>query len=118
MEVNYIFILLAVAFLWRPSETAKEYAYVMELNSTNEGEFEMADVPSAMDDDDDDDEEGVVFQKEEGGFKDEPDESWVHERPHYYFPSILTQLHKLNLTIASKEDFFDKKQLLIIIKNI
>ena len=74
MEVNYIFILLAVAFLWRPSETAKEYAYVMELNSTNEGEFEMADVPSAMDDDDDDDEEGVVFQKEEGGFKDEPDE--------------------------------------------
>jgi hypothetical protein len=63
MELNYIFVLMGVAVLWRPQENAKEYAYVMELSamtSDDDGvsEMELAGVvPSAADDEDDD----VVF---------------------------------------------------------
>ena len=62
MELNYIFVLLGVAILWRPQENAKEYAYVMELpalSADDDGVSEMelsGTVPSAMDDDDE-----VVF---------------------------------------------------------
>lgn len=61
-ELNYIFVLAGVAFLWRPQPNAKDYAFVMQLPSSKadeedgEGEFEMAVVPSALDDDDDEDE--------------------------------------------------------------
>jgi hypothetical protein len=64
MELNYIFVLMGVAILWRPQENAKEYAYVMELpamTSDDDGvsEMELAGVvPSAADDDDDE----VVFK--------------------------------------------------------
>jgi hypothetical protein len=60
MELNYIFVLIAVAVLWKPSENAKEYAFVMELppmNDDGEGgqELELTGViPSAADDDDED----------------------------------------------------------------
>ena len=59
MEINYVFVLLSVAILWRPQPNAKEYAYVMELpavTTDDDGEVEiemMGAVPSAMDDDDD-----------------------------------------------------------------
>jgi hypothetical protein len=60
-EVNYLFVLIAVAILWRPNPNAKEYAYVMELpvlGADDENELELTvNVPSAMDDDDDDDQE-------------------------------------------------------------
>lgn len=62
MELNYVFVLTAVAVLWRPQENAKEYAYVMQLPAMKAGEdddsveLEMTDVvPSAADDDDEDD---------------------------------------------------------------
>merc|ERR1712086_562986 len=47
MEMNYLFVLVVVAWLWRPQENAKEYAYVMEIPDTS----------AAMDDDGDD---GVI----------------------------------------------------------
>lgn len=59
-EVNFLFLLVGVAYLWWPNPTAKEYAYVMELaatgvNEDGETELELTQVvPSAMDDDDDD----------------------------------------------------------------
>jgi len=69
MELNYIFVLMGVAILWRPHESAKDYAYVMELpamtagDDDDEGILEMTDtVPSAMDDDDE--EEIVMFDDE------------------------------------------------------
>ena len=49
MELNYIFLLAAVAILRRPQPNAKEYAYVMEL-------------PAMRTDDDDDDEDGAVLE--------------------------------------------------------
>lgn len=56
-EINYLFVLIAVAILWRPNPNAKEYAYVMELpalGGEDENELELTvNVPSAMDDDDD-----------------------------------------------------------------
>lgn len=67
IETNYVFLLVVVAWLWRPQENAKEYAYVMELPSMSaavngddeEGMIELSDqVPSAADDSDD--EEVVV----------------------------------------------------------
>jgi hypothetical protein len=66
-ELNYIFVLLGVAVLWRPSPTAKEYAYVMELPATTsddddeEGVQMSHVVPSAADDDDD---EIIMFEDE------------------------------------------------------
>lgn len=55
-EVNYLFVLVGVAFLWRPNPSAKEYAYVMELPANgdeNGNELELTGtVPSAMDDED------------------------------------------------------------------
>jgi hypothetical protein len=75
MELNYLFMLLCIAVLWRPQANAKEYAYVMELPSMTastqdggeDGGLELsAVVPSAMDDDYDDD-----FH-EATGFEDEP----------------------------------------------
>jgi hypothetical protein len=71
-------VLVVVAFLWRPQENAKEYAYVMELpgmtsaldDGDENGVVELtAVVPSAMDLDDDEDSQG--FKKTEG-FQDEP----------------------------------------------
>lgn len=54
-EINYLCVLIGVAYLWRPNESAKEYAYVMELPSLggdNENELELTGaVPSALDDD-------------------------------------------------------------------
>lgn len=67
IETNYVFLLVVVAWLWRPQENAKEYAYVMELPSMSaavddddsDGMIELSDqVPSATDDSDD--EEMVV----------------------------------------------------------
>lgn len=60
MEMNYLFVLIAVAWLWRPQQNAKEYAYVMELpamsaaSDDEDGVIELSDVvPSAADDSDD-----------------------------------------------------------------
>lgn len=53
-ESNYMFVLIAVAILWRPCPNAKEYSYVMELPSGGEnGDFEFTSVPCAADLDDD-----------------------------------------------------------------
>jgi hypothetical protein len=74
MEMNYLFVLVVVSWLWRPQPNAKEYAYVMELPGMNAalddddegGVMELtAVVPSAMDlDDDDDMSAGEKFQDE------------------------------------------------------
>jgi len=40
-ELNYLVVLIAIAWLWKPDPTAKEYAYVMELPTVgNDVEFE------------------------------------------------------------------------------
>ena len=76
MELNYIFVLLGVAILWRPQENAKEYAYVMELpalgaNEDGENELELTGVvPSAADDDDDDGKHMNGNGDFDSGFKD------------------------------------------------
>ena len=58
IEINYLFLLVVVAWLWRPQENAKEYAYVMELPSMSaavydgddDGMIELSQaVPSATD---------------------------------------------------------------------
>jgi len=63
MEMNYLFVLVAVAILWRPQKNAQDYAYVMELPSMSaedndcddEGVIELSGVvPSAADYIDDD----------------------------------------------------------------
>merc|ERR1712048_176366 len=36
MEMNYLMVMIAVAFLWQPNPSAKEYAYVMELPSIDD----------------------------------------------------------------------------------
>lgn len=63
VEVIYLFVLVAVAWLWRPQENANEYAYVMELpamsaavdDDDDDGVIELsAVVPSAADDSDED----------------------------------------------------------------
>jgi Lung seven transmembrane receptor len=62
-EVNYLIVLMGVAWMWRPNPSAREYAYAMELPSgggmtrddeTGVTELELTGVvPSAMDSDDD-----------------------------------------------------------------
>jgi len=69
-EVNYLFVLIGVSWLWRPNPSAKEYAYVMELATTGgDGETELeltgGVVPSAMDDDEEP--TGMNGSKGEGG---------------------------------------------------
>lgn len=60
-EVNYLFVLIGVALLWRPNPNAQEYAYVMELSGdggNGENEIELSGVvPSAADSDDGDDDD-------------------------------------------------------------
>lgn len=53
-ELNYLFVLMGVAWLWRPNPQAKEYAFVMELSAGDgDNDLELKGVvPSAMDDDD------------------------------------------------------------------
>jgi Lung seven transmembrane receptor len=58
-EMNFLFLLIGVAYLWWPNPSAKEYAYVMELpamgaNEDGENELELTGVvPSATDEEDD-----------------------------------------------------------------
>ena len=63
MEMNYLFVLVAVAWLWRPQQNAKDYAYVMELpaisavadDDNDDGVIELYGVvPSAAGDSDED----------------------------------------------------------------
>lgn len=64
MELNYLAVLIGVAYLWKPNENAKDLAYVMELPALggDDNELEMtSNVPSALDDDDD---ENPEFQDE------------------------------------------------------
>lgn len=59
-EVIYLFVLINIAILWRPNPQAKQYAYVMELRTSdddydfddnNQLELSSMDVPSAIDND-------------------------------------------------------------------
>jgi uncharacterized protein YacL len=82
MELNYLFVLVMVAWLWRPQANAKEYAFVMELPSMNTADDDEDDgngvmelttvVPSAIDFDDDD-------NSAEEGFRDEPSSSKIYD---------------------------------------
>jgi len=73
-EINYLFVLVGVAYLWRPNPSAREYAYVMELpamGADGENELELTgNVPSAMDSDDGSD-DGSAPKK--NGFHDDPE---------------------------------------------
>jgi hypothetical protein len=57
-ELNYLFVLITVAILWRPNPSAKDYAFVMELpamggEDEDENALELTDnTPSAMEDKD------------------------------------------------------------------
>uniref|UniRef100_A0A7S0XK24 GOST seven transmembrane domain-containing protein n=1 Tax=Pseudo-nitzschia delicatissima TaxID=44447 RepID=A0A7S0XK24_9STRA len=70
IEINYLFILVAVAYMWRPQENAKDYAYVMELPSMSaavdddddEGMIELSDAVPCASDDWDDEELNVEIQ--------------------------------------------------------
>jgi Lung seven transmembrane receptor len=76
-EINYLFVLVGVAFLWKPNPNAQEYAYVMELPSMGtdgENELELTGVvPSAADSDDgsDDFNTGKNGHSDKDGFHDE-----------------------------------------------
>ena len=77
-ELNYLIVMFGIACLWRPSASAREYAFAMELPSSNyEGdglELSGAGVPSALDSDDEYD-DGYVDTKEgrnNGSFRDGP----------------------------------------------
>jgi hypothetical protein len=51
-EFIYLFVLIGVAYLWRPNPNAKEYAYVMELPAMGDdadNDLELSGVPSAAD---------------------------------------------------------------------
>uniref|UniRef100_A0A6U5IKN5 GOST seven transmembrane domain-containing protein n=1 Tax=Corethron hystrix TaxID=216773 RepID=A0A6U5IKN5_9STRA len=66
-EINYLYILIYVALIFRPNKNAKFYAYVMELPSIPEGEEHDLDFVVGSDDeddDDDDDDELYRFKKE------------------------------------------------------
>jgi hypothetical protein len=77
-ELNYLFVLIGVAVLWRPNPSAREYAYVMELPASGgDGDTELeltAVVPSALDDHDDEQKKGYSdlnddqFQIDDGEF--------------------------------------------------
>ena len=54
-EINYLFILIGVACLWRPTKNAKEYAFVMELPSMAADGQEMTFDTNVDTIDDDDD---------------------------------------------------------------
>jgi len=79
-EINYLFVLVGVAYLWRPNPSAREYAYVMELPAMGEdGENELelsGNVPSAMDSDD-----GSTNDVPSGknGYHDEPNGDDEHD---------------------------------------
>jgi hypothetical protein len=71
VQVNYLFVLIGVAILWRPNPSAKEYAFVTELpaldtDDGDDGELAMmpSDIPSASDDNDDEDSHKDDFQYE------------------------------------------------------
>jgi Lung seven transmembrane receptor len=78
-EVNYLFLLVGVAWLWKPNPNAQEYAYVMELPSMGvdgENELELTGVvPSAADSDDgSEDFNGKNGFHDKSGFHDDPDD--------------------------------------------
>lgn len=52
--VNYTFVLVSIALLWKPDPRAKEFAYVMELPSIGEDMVLDTNIGSADDYDDDD----------------------------------------------------------------
>jgi Lung seven transmembrane receptor len=73
-EVNYLFVLIGVALLWRPNPNAQEYAYVMELSGDGdnggENEIELSGVvPSAADSDDGDDDDNNYNRNGQNGTK-------------------------------------------------
>lgn len=73
-EVNYLYILIGVAVLWRPNPAAQEYAYVMELPDndceSDENDLELTGVvPSAMDDDEVDDFQKSMDDPADGRFQ-------------------------------------------------
>lgn len=70
-QLNYLIVLVAVAFLWRPNASAKEYAFVMELpNLGEDGDMETSEnaIPSA----ETADEGSGEVNGQKVGFKDKP----------------------------------------------
>mmetsp|Transcript_10800 Transcript_10800/g.20198 ORF Transcript_10800/g.20198 Transcript_10800/m.20198 type:complete len:625 (-) Transcript_10800:977-2851(-) len=57
-DVNYIFVLVSIALLWKPDPRAKEFAYVMELPSIG-GDMMLE---TSIGSPDDEDEDGVNVQ--------------------------------------------------------
>lgn len=57
-EVNYLFVLVSISFLWRPNERAKELAYVMELPSSSDLDDIEFDTNEGLQEDDDWDDNG------------------------------------------------------------
>lgn len=74
MEIDYLFVLIGVALLWKPSPNAREYAYVMELPAmVVEGDNELeltGTVPSALDSDDGSDDFSGKNGHNDNGFHD------------------------------------------------
>ena len=55
MHVNYLYILVGVAILWRPNSHAKDYAMQMELSPDGDEDNELelsSNIPSAISDED------------------------------------------------------------------
>mmetsp|Transcript_493 Transcript_493/g.847 ORF Transcript_493/g.847 Transcript_493/m.847 type:complete len:512 (+) Transcript_493:238-1773(+) len=72
-EINYLFVLIGLSYLWAPETGAKEYAYVMELSPVG-GDLEFDTNIGSPDDDDNDGEEGVSSEYSDskpGGYSDE-----------------------------------------------
>lgn len=69
-EINYLFILVGVALLWKPNPSAREYAFAMELPAMGgDDELEMSGVPSAAYSDSDSD-----APKASNGYQDSVDQ--------------------------------------------
>mmetsp|Transcript_14806 Transcript_14806/g.21732 ORF Transcript_14806/g.21732 Transcript_14806/m.21732 type:complete len:533 (+) Transcript_14806:3-1601(+) len=52
-EMNYTFVLVTIAFLWKPDPRAKEFAYVMELPTFGDDMVLETNMPGTVDDDED-----------------------------------------------------------------
>lgn len=58
-EINYLFVLLGVAILWRPNERAKDFAYAMEIPASGDLDDIEFDTDAGLPESDDWDDEGA-----------------------------------------------------------
>jgi Lung seven transmembrane receptor len=74
-EINYLLLLVGVAYLWKPNPNAQEYAGVMELPAmVADGENGLELTPTAVDDGPEGFGKNGFHDKNSAGFHDDPDD--------------------------------------------